>query len=230
MTGLFNRQIDMLVRLLTFSRKQSRYFPPDRLAAKQFAVIAEQLPQLREAAGSQAANSALSRVGSASRNSARDTLFECLDPICRTARSIGRDDSKIQQAFQLPHSEADQEIINKANGILKNAETIKDAFLAHDIDPGFLEELKAAIQQFDAAIAEFGGAKMSTTSARHSIEETMDIAMDAVYKLDGIVPNTLRNDYPALKEWEIARRVARARTSARPAPEPDQPTTTPPAV
>jgi hypothetical protein len=225
MTGLLNRQIDMLVRVLTFSRKQSHYFPPDRLAAKQFAVIAEQLPQLREAAGSQAANSALSRVSSASRNSARETLFECLDPICRTARAIGRGDSNIQQAFQLPYSEAGQEIINKANGILKNAETMKDAFLAHDIDPGFLEHLKAAIQQFDAAIADSGGAKLSTTGAKHSIEETMDIAMDAVYKLDGIVPNTLRNDYPTMKEWEAARRVVRARTSAKPVPETTQPTT-----
>jgi len=41
----------------------------------------------------------------------------------------------------------------------------------------------------------------------------METAMDAVYRLDGIVPNKLKNNSPLLREWDTARRIASARTA-----------------
>jgi hypothetical protein len=45
----------------------------------------------------------------------------------------------------------------------------------------------------------------------------------AVYQLAGMVPNKLKKDSAALREWELARRVASARLSKGPEAEPSPP-------
>jgi hypothetical protein len=219
MRSLFNRQIDMLGRVAGFYRRQAQRFPSDRLAGELFAVIAALLPQLMEMAGAHEAGAGLTREGLKSKAEARAELFDCLDRINQTVRSMARVSPKIREKFQIPYSASDVNLIGKAIGIASNAETMKDAFLAHDMDPDFLDELNAAIKQFKSSIGEYNEAKGTKGNARASFERTIETAMDAAYRLDGIVCNTLRNDYPTLMEWESARRVARARTTAKPVPE-----------
>ena len=95
---------------------------------------------------------------------------------------------------------------------------MKEIFVAHEMAPGFIEELRDAIGRFEAAIRKHTDKKGLRVAATASID-AMDKAMNAVYRLAGIVPNKLRKDYPTLKEWELARRVHNARVSKSPEPE-----------
>ena len=96
---------------------------------------------------------------------------------------------------------------------------MKDEFIAHEMDPGFIYELNVAIARLEASIVEYNNAKGAQTNATASIEQVIQKAMDAAYRLDGMVPNKLSNNYPLLKEWEAARRVASARVVSKPNPE-----------
>lgn len=216
MQNLFNRQFEMLLRVRAFGEKHSDLFAPTSVASKMFAVIAAAIPELSKNAGAQAAGSALTREGVTAKAEAREALRECLYAINQTARAIGRDQPGVRAKFRLPKSASDQNLIGAARGFAQNAEPLKDVFVAHEMSADFIQELEAAIHRFDEAIREHAEKKGVRSTATASIEDAMDRAMDAVYRLVGIVPNKVRNDYPALREWELAQRVASARAAKPP--------------
>ena len=216
MQNLFNRQIDMLSRVLAFNQRHADLFPPNSLVATLFAIIGAALPDLSKAAGSQAASIALSREGSSSRGEARAEVLDCLDAICLTARSIARVDARVGSKFKMPRSISDRDLLGVARGIAENAEPMKDEFILHEMDPSFIDELNAAISRFEESIHDHLNAKDVQTSATDLIGETLQRALDAFYRLDGIVPNKARKNPAILREWETARKVVRARVASTP--------------
>ena len=221
MRNLFNRQFEMLLRLSAFGRRHADLFPPASLAGQMFEVITSTLPELSKSAGSQAAGFAVTREGSVSRAEARAVLLDCLDAISLTARAIGREQPAVRVKFQIRRSRSDQGLIDAARAFAENAAPIKDQFEAHAMDPAFIQEMEAAIRGFEEAITNHVEARGSQASATACLENVMQRAMDAAYRLDGIVPNKAKKDPVLLKEWENTRRVARARVSSKPAePEP----------
>jgi hypothetical protein len=224
MKDLFNRQFDTLVRVSAFYRKHSHLFSPESLSAKMFEVIGEAIAELTRHIGSQAAGSALAREGSISRAEARQALRDCLEAITRTSRSIGRGHPETLSKFRMPREVGDRELLGAAIGFLARVGPMRDVFVAHEMEPDFVEQLEASIKHLEDAIQEYSEKKTIQTTATSSIEETMQKAMDAVYRLAGVVPNRLKRNSSVLREWDIARRVASARVvSKSPEPEPEPP-------
>ena len=95
--------------------------------------------------------------------------------------------------------------------------------------PKFIEELNAAIASFEDAIKAYAEKKSIHVTATVSIESTMEKAMDALYRLDGIVPNKIKKDQALLREWDAARRIAGARSPRTP-DSPPAPQTAPPSA
>ena len=203
MKTLFNRQYDALLRVRAFAEKHSDLFPPATLAGKMFAVIAAAIPDVTKYAGSQEAGFALARE----------------EAIVKTARSIGRDQPAVLGKFLMPRGGGDRSLINAAIGFVENAGAMKDVFVAHEMSPDFVQELQEAIYRFETAIREHQDRKGLHISATGFIEDTMEPAMDAVYRLAGIVPNKLKKNAAILREWEHARRVASGRVSKSPETE-----------
>ena len=223
MRNLFNRQFDMLVRVLAFAKKYADVFSETSLARKLFGIIEATLPELRKSAGLQDAGFALNRGGATSRGQARAVLFDCMDAISLAARSMGRENPEIAAKFTMPYSLGDRDVVGRACGFVQNAEAMKDDFLAYELEPDFIEQLKAAIKRFEDSIATHAEAKATQANATASVEDTIETAMDAVCQLDGIIPNKFRKSYPVLREWESARRVAQARASKPVSNGPPQP-------
>ena len=96
--------------------------------------------------------------------------------------------------------------------------------------PKFIEELNAAIASFEDAIKAYAEKKSIHVTATVSIESTMEKAMDALYRLDGIVPNKIKKDQALLREWDVARRVASARSPRNPDSPPARQTEQPSAA
>jgi hypothetical protein len=223
MRNLLNRQLDMLVRLGAFGNKYAHRFEPDGLVAKLFAIVVASIPSLSKSAGSQEAGKALSREGVITKAEAKAELLDCMAEISLAATGIGRDIPGVRSKFRMPPAIGDRALIGVAQGFLENAEKMKDQFVGHGVD---LDELRIAIDNFFESIRGREEAKGTQTNATASIDHTIEAAMDAVYRLDAILPIKLRKDYPVLKEWEGARRVARARITVKPVPETTTNTTT----
>jgi len=215
MNNLFNRQFNMLSAVIGFSQRYSGLFPANGLAASLFAVVAMALPELHETLGVQSSSMASNRAGSSSKAEARAELLHCLDVISVTARSIARVDSSVGDKFKMPRDVSDQALIGHALGFVDNATQLKDEFLSHDMDPEFIDELKTAINRFKDAVQGHVNAKKIQTSATGNLATTLQKVLDAIYRLDGIVPNTLRKNGVSLSEWDNVRKVPRARVASR---------------
>ena len=100
----------------------------------------------------------------------------------------------------------------------------------HEMSRNFVEELQLAIDRFETAILDYSEKKDVRVAATASIEETVDKAMDTVFRLAGIVPNKIRKNQQTLKEWELARRVHGVRVSKSAEPEPSASTEAVPAT
>ena len=96
-----------------------------------------------------------------------------------------------------------------------NAAPLLDLFVAHELPPTFIEDLQAVIVRLENAIETHADKRGTQVAATASIEDAMETAMDTVYRLDGIVPNKIKNNPATLREWDAARRVARPHSGAK---------------
>jgi hypothetical protein len=128
--------------------------------------------------------------------------------------------------FRMPWDVGDQALIGAAHGILEKATATKDLFVTYEMSPNFLEELQAAIQRLETAISGHKDNNAIRSTTADSFEETMATAMDAVYRLAGVMPNKLKKDSAEFREWEDARRVVRGRAPKPSGPEPSPPAAT----
>jgi len=218
--SLFNRQFETVLRVRGYHRKYADLFPPETMCGKLFDLIETLTPQLSKFAGSEFASDGLIKSAVTEKAQARQVLRTCMEPIYRTARVIARHEPAILGQFEMPGLVGDLVLLKTAQGFLENAESMKDVFVANDLSPDFVEQLKAAIDRLQAAISTKDAKKGQRKNASKSMRQTMDQAMDAVYRLAGLVPNKLARNSPLLAEWEIARRVHSAPVSKAPEPNP----------
>jgi hypothetical protein len=91
-----------------------------------------------------------------------------------------------------------------------------------------LDELSAAIVQFDASVAETSNGTLDHVAARAELEELSDDVMRLVGMLDGINRYRFERDPQLLVAWKTAKRVGSPRPQAEtaapaPTPSPTQP-------
>jgi len=135
--------------------------------------------------------------------------------ISRTARAIGREHPEVVSKFRLPVDIGDEALLETARAFARNATPLRDTFVAHEFAPTFIEELQAAIAQFEQVAktqTETRGAQVRATA---SLDACMSKAMDALYRLDGMVPNKIKGNPALEREWSVARRLPSARSSKR---------------
>src|SRR5689334_23786257 len=73
--------------------------------------------------------------------------------------------------------------------------------------PDFVDKLKADIARFEQAIVDRNSGRDSDVTATASADVAMQRALDAIRRLDAIVPNRLQDDAVMLGSWKEARRV-----------------------
>jgi hypothetical protein len=108
----------------------------------------------------------------------------------------------------------DQTLLNAARAFARDAVPLVPQFLAHDMPSDFLEDLERDMTEFENAIRDREVGKDMNVAARASIESSMEAGIDAVRRLDAVVPNRLRDDGAAVAVWERARRIEYRRGKA----------------
>ena len=207
MTSSDIRRYEMLVRVRDFGIAQSALFPPASLGSEAFAAVAKAVDDLTGHAASQYSGRGAAREGAASKAAAREALRDDLEAIARTARAIALDDPGFEDKFRSPRSNGDAAVLSAARAFARDAASLRDRFLTHDMPPDFIEDLEQAIKDFELAIQETDASKGTAVAAGASIEAAMEAGLNAIRRLDAIVPNRLGDDGPTFAVWERVRRV-----------------------
>jgi hypothetical protein len=225
------RQYEMLVRVHDFGAAHGDLFPASSLEGKTFAAVGSSVAVLSQEAAAQVSGRAAAREGTSSKAAARETLRDTLDAISRTARALALDTTGLDDKFRVPRGHSDQRLLNAAHAFAQDAQPLSAAFVAHRLPATFLTDLNADIEEFEQANQHHSAGREAQGAARAALEAALAAGLTAVYRLDAIVPNTLRDDPAVLAAWGIARHVEQTpRHRANAAPPAPQRTTSDGAV
>lgn len=232
------RRFTRLTKVENFGKENATDFADTSKATALFLALSHTIQQLREANVGQLRVP----VGKPERIKALSTDFK---DISRTARAIKIDEPEFDSTpYQHPGTYAETDMTTHADSLLKRLEsnpapvleagdppallaakaTLRAKFIAYEIAPDFVEDLRAdrdAIDDCNSAKHSDNQEGIESTSA---IETLLSEAQSIITRLDSAVRNKYNNNPDKLSAWASASHVERpARTNKKPQPSPVPP-------
>jgi hypothetical protein len=228
------RRYEMLVRVSEFGAAHADLFPADSLGGQMFAAAKNATATLAEYAAAEISSRGDVYEKVRARDAARMRLLTLLEPIRRTARAMAMDMPGVDGKFRLSSTQGARTLLASAQACAKDAHALSASLTAHGLPATFLDEIDGAVLAFENAVREHTNSRPGLVAARSGLKNAIQAGMTAVQRLDGIVPNRLRDDPTTLAVWERARQVdwpARTRKGARkPSEQPAPPASDKPAA
>jgi len=204
MTELELRQYQMLVRMRDFGAAHRDLFPRRSIAGKLFAAVADAADALQQHETAELAGRGGEQEGVAAKAAARAALRRQVSAIVQTARAS--EVPGLGGTFRASPAGSDERLLSQARTFLKEAKPFVDTFVAHELPPNFLGQLRAAIEALEQAMLARTTGRDQRVGARASIEAAMEAGLRAVRRLAAIVPNRLQ-DPSIVVLWNGARRI-----------------------
>ena len=209
------RRYQMLRRVRDFGAARLERFVSTPLAAGTFALVADAVAAVEDAAYTHLRASRHGREHTIVKAAAREGLMSQLQVIRRTARALAIDAPQLLGTFHMPRAPRDLTLVAVARAVATHAAPLEREFIAHALPVTFIADLNRLIDDFEQAIGRRHLLSGDNTQARVAIELAVARGFLAVRRLDAIVQNHLRGDAEALAAWRRARFVERSPGSAR---------------
>jgi hypothetical protein len=223
------RRYEMLARVSEFGAAHADLFPADSLGGQMFAAAKNATATLAEYAAAEISSRGAVYEKVRARDAARGRLLTVLESIRRTARAMAMDMPGVDGKFRLPSTQGARTLVVAARACAKDAHALSAPLIAHGLPATFLDDIDRAVLAFESAVRDHGDSRSGLVAARVGLETAVQAGVTAVQRLDGIVPNRLRDDLATLAVWERARQVewsSKTRKGARKSP-PTAPETPP---
>ncbi len=208
------RRFEMLTRVRDFGTTHAASFP----AASRGGELLASLFKIVDDMGAHAAQQAAGAGATFSRSESRETLWDEIEAVSRTAGALAADVPGVKECFKLPHrNRNDQVLLATARAFIAEARPLKAHFVRYEMSPDFLEKLETHVAAFEGSVTEQNRRAESRVAATSSIGETAERGKTLVSQLDAIVRNKFRDDPARLAAWNSASRTERAPRKAKPA-------------
>jgi hypothetical protein len=208
------KRYETLTRVREFGAQQAAAFPDTTLGHTLFTEVTQVVAELDKLAADRSSGLHASMGGTRSKSVLRDELREELAAINRTARAMAYTRPGLEDKFRLPRGKADQTLLTAARAFLADATPLAAEFINHEMPADFLDDLKALIAEFEAALHQRSTAKGAQVSATAGIEDALERGMVAMRRLDAIVRNKFRGQVSVLAAWTRASHVERTSRTA----------------
>lgn len=225
MDTLDTKRQEMFVRAHEYGAQYATAFPAGSYGAGLITKLGEVIEGLKSLALDQSKGRSSVRESSASKAAARDELMRRMEAISRTARVMAFTVPGLEDKFRLARGVGDQSLLLLARTFADDAEPLKAEFIKRGLASDFVEELREAADNFDAAINRKSQGRGKHVAATAGIDDLVERGVRVVRELDALVRNTFAEDPSALAAWESASHVERPtrKSSRKPGgPEPDQ--------
>lgn len=206
MDRLVRRRLEMAVRARDFNRAH-----PSTDA--NFALVLERLGghivRLEELAEQQQAGFQSSRASVARRKETRRRIHhELLRHLATVAQSSGVEQPGQEERFQLPPTNAPNEAFRTlARQMLERGQAQKELLSRHGLADKLLEDLAAAVNEFDASVAESNEGRRDHVGARAEMEAVSVEVLELVQVLDGLNRYRFSGSAELRAAWESAKNV-----------------------
>lgn len=218
MDTLDTKRQEMFVRVQEYGVQYASAFPAGSYGADQLAQLGEVIEDLKSHALDQSKGRSSVRESSASKAAARDELTRRMEAINRTARVMAFTVPGLEDKFRLARGVGDQSLLLLARTFADDALPLKAEFTKRGLGSNFIEELREAADNFDAAINRKTQGRGKHVAATAAIDDIIGRGLHLVRELDALVRNTFASDPSALAAWESASHVERPTRKSRQKP------------
>jgi hypothetical protein len=140
------------------------------------------------------------------------------------AADAASEDAALTEKFVLPPSNATHKAFQTlARKMLEQGQAQKELLAKHGLADRLLDDLGAAVNEFDASVAETNGGRQDHVLARAEMDALGDEVMRLVGMLDGLNRYRFERDRQLLVAWKSARHVVtgpQGGTEENPEPSP----------
>lgn len=214
MDNLESRQYAMMTAVLKFETTHSTDFSGDPFAIECFNRLRVAVGELDRFAQTKYSGQNAARGGQVVKSAKRAALLDDLRAISRTARAMARRVPGVGEKFRVPHNLGDQAFLVAARSIVTAAEPLASEFIKYSLPTDFLDDLRADIAAFEAALDDRDTAATVVSDTNRVIDQHIAEGLDAVRDLDALIRNKYRRDARTLGAWAAASHVERAARAA----------------
>ncbi|HEY0657046.1 MAG TPA: hypothetical protein VGD05_01155 [Pyrinomonadaceae bacterium] len=200
-------RFDSFVRIDVFGKENAADFPAVSKGAQLFAEMGNIIEQLNQTGAEQAAAISDSRQSHSGKDAARENVRRRVAAIVRTAEGISNEIPAMKNKFRSPGNNNDQKLLAAARAFHTEAAPFKATFIEYGLRADFLDELEAAITDFDQTLTATSAARGEQVASTADIGETVREGMTVRQQLDVIARNKYADNTGKLAAWESASRV-----------------------
>lgn len=204
------RQIETLERMRGFGSENASDFPVTSLGGQKFAALDALVTEIDQLGAQQSEGQGAARSSTQAKGMARIAVRSAMRAISDTAEALESAHPGISETFRLPRNNGDEALINAARAFVTSATPLKNEFIQREMPATFIEDLTAAIEEFEEA----SGSRNLNTSRRvtatAALRDALERGMQVRRELDPIVRNKYRSNPSKLAAWESASRIERA--------------------
>jgi hypothetical protein len=226
MNSKTRRKLEMGARVLEFSREH-----PDVGSghASALARLEERLARADRLEAQQREGILLSRAATARKQELRRFLKQgLLAHLASVAQAASAEAPELPQKFTLPEATQSYRAFRAAaRAIEAEALDRKELLLKHGLAETGLQDLTAALDEFDAMVKQGSDSRIAHVGASFELDEVGDEVVQVVKVMNGFNRHRLSRDGELLASWAAASNVV---ATPRPSDEETGPEVTPPAA
>lgn len=167
------------------------------------------LKRADELVAQQRAGVAATRAATLSRDGIRDTLQTALLRYLKAvSQAAAGENSDLLAQFQMPHLNINHRVFVAAvRGLLAKATEQKDLLVSHGMQPSLLDDLGAAVTEFEQTLDVSREGRRQHVGARAELEAVEAEILKQVRVLDGLMHYRFKANADLMGEWASARNV-----------------------
>jgi hypothetical protein len=214
------RVFQKLRQIKNFILNYAWYFKPETPAGDAAAAVVAAVAKVSEQTASQGSLENRLRELMRAAATARMILRAQMERLYRTAAAIAvAGDPGFDDKFKMPLT-GDAKLMNAARSALQDAAPHAEIFIRHLVPADFLDALKVALDNFEAAREAYARTRSIVDSGRRGLKLALNEANAAARRCDAIVRNMLEGDPLMLAAWDAAYTVPRKKPEASETPAP----------
>ena len=206
MNFTIRRKLDMAGRVRDFCRTHPDQNPGYTAAV---ARLEERLVRA-EALAQQQVTGRLTVAGAVvTKEQLREEIYKTLGLLAGLARPAAQEEADLAVGFVRPRTKlGHQAFLTRARVAAANGSAHRDLLIRYGMPETFLDELGAALDQFEQALNEKHNGRAAHVGARAELEAVTSEIMLIVRQLDALNRFRFRKDAESLAAWKSARDVA----------------------
>ena len=206
MNRIVRKRLEMAVRVRDFSRAHPS---ADANYAPVLARLEDRIARMEALAKQQQGGYLATRSSVVRRRELRRRLHhELLRHLVTVAEVAVTEDPLLAEKFRLPPGNGTNEAFRTlARQMLEQGQAQREVLAKHGLADRLLEDLAAAVDQFDASVAETNEGRRGHVGARAELDAVSDEVMQLVDMLDGLNRYRFGREAELLAAWESARHV-----------------------